>query len=193
MKHEVTSLNTKKMFANALKEKMKTKSFSKITVSEIISACHVNRKTFYYHFTDLYDLLNWIFQNEAVEVVKHFDLLIDYKEAIQFVINYIKENEYLINCAFDSIGRDEMKRFFVSDFLELTLSIINSAEMETGVSLSEEYKQFLCSFYTEALAGMLVEWIKNRQQYDEEQIAEYIHTTIKMSLIGILQSQKDLE
>ena len=46
MKHEVTTYNTKKMLAEALKKAMKTKSFSKITVSEIIKESGVNRKTF---------------------------------------------------------------------------------------------------------------------------------------------------
>ena len=44
MKHEVTTYNTKKMLAEALKKAMKTKSFSKITVSEIIKESGVNRK-----------------------------------------------------------------------------------------------------------------------------------------------------
>jgi len=47
MKHEVTTYNTKRMLATSLKKAMKHKPFSKITVSEIIADCGVNRKTFY--------------------------------------------------------------------------------------------------------------------------------------------------
>ena len=75
MKHEGISLNTKRSLAEALKQAMKKKPFQKITVSELIEACHVNRKTFYYHFDDIYALLKWTFKQEAIEVVKHFDLL----------------------------------------------------------------------------------------------------------------------
>jgi len=57
MKYEITSLNTKKLFAEALKKIILQKSFSKVTVSELIRECGVNRKTFYYHFSDVYDLL----------------------------------------------------------------------------------------------------------------------------------------
>ena len=77
MKHEITSLNTKKTLAESLKKIMKHKSFSKITVSEIISDCGLNRKTFYYHFEDIYALLKWILESEAIEVVKHFNLIVD--------------------------------------------------------------------------------------------------------------------
>lgn len=86
MKHEVTTYNTKKSLAESLKKTMKTKVFSKITVSEIINDCGVNRKTFYYHFEDIYALLKWMFEEEAIEVVKHFDLLVNYEEAIRFVM-----------------------------------------------------------------------------------------------------------
>ena len=82
MKHEVTTLNTKKMLAASLKIYMEKKPLSKITVSEIIADCGVNRKTFYYHFQDIYGLMKWMLEEEAIEVVKQFDLLVDYREAI---------------------------------------------------------------------------------------------------------------
>ena len=59
MRHDEVSLNTKKALSNALKDAMKKKSFQKITVRELRQACNVNRKTFYYHFSDIYALLKW--------------------------------------------------------------------------------------------------------------------------------------
>ncbi len=187
MKNNITSLNTKKMLAESLKKSMRKKPFSKITVSEIIADCGVNRKTFYYHFDDKYDLLKWIFENEAIEVVKHFNLIVDYEEAIHFIMDYIEENDYIINCAYDSIGQIEMKRFFVADFNELVFSIIDSAEKEVGNTLDDEYKRFLCSFYTEALAGMLVDWINNRDARNRKQVTKHLVKTMKDSLLGILE------
>ncbi|MGN0504989.1 MAG: TetR/AcrR family transcriptional regulator C-terminal domain-containing protein [Lachnospiraceae bacterium] len=165
---------------------MRKKNFSKITVSEIISDCGVNRKTFYYHFQDIYALLKWTLENEAIEVVKHFNLIVDYEEAILFIMDYIEENDYIISCAYDSIGRDEMKRFFFADFNELVVSIIDSAEKEVGKTLDHDYKSFLCTFYTEALAGILIEWIKNRKERNRQQVMEYLVKTMKDSILGIM-------
>ena len=186
MKHEITSMGTKKALAKSLKESMKTKPFSKISVSEIVSRCGLNRKTFYYHFEDIYSLLKWMLEEEAIEVVKHFDLLVDYEEAISFVVEYIEKNNYILNCAYDSIGRDEMKRFFAHDFYDVTSSIITSAEQQCGVQLDHDYRKFLCQFYTEALAGMLIDWFQNRGPKNRAQIVDYLSVTIKHSLIGIL-------
>ena len=127
MKYEIVSLNTKKMLSNALKDAMKSKPLSKITVSEIVGACGVNRKTFYYHFQDIYDLPKWTLEQEAIEVVRSFDLLVDAEDAISFVIDYVEANQHILNCAYDSMGRDEMRRFFYADCIEIISGVIDRA------------------------------------------------------------------
>ena len=182
MRHEVTSYNTKKTLADSLKNAMKNKPFSKITVSEIINDCGVNRKTFYYHFEDIYALLKWMFEEEAIEMVKHFDLLINYEEAIRFVMNYVDKNEYIISCAYDSIGRDEMKRFFYADFMDIVTSVIDTAEKNLGNKIDPDFKKYAAKFYTEALAGMLIGWVKDRDNLDRETTIGYLTTLIGMAL-----------
>lgn len=192
MKYTVTSQNTKKIMAASLKKAMKTHPLSKITVSEIVKDCGFNRKTFYYHFEDIYALLKWMFEEEAIEVVKNFNFLVDYEEAICFVIDYVERNEYIINCAYDSMGRDEMKRFFYADFIELVTSIIERAELKTHSSLDLNYKDFLCKFYTEALAGILVDWIKNRSTRNRRETIDYISHTLRTSITAILTNSSKM-
>ena len=190
MKHEITSMNTKNSLANSLRKAMEKKTFSKITVSEIIADCGVNRKTFYYHFQDIYDLLRWMLEQDAIEVVKKFDLIVDYEEALTFVMNYVENNNHIINCAYDSIGHDHVKSFFYSDFIILVSNLISRAEEKLDVKLDEDYKSFLSKFYTEALSGMLMEWIKNRETLDKSKVIEYISFTIRTSLVQILRSKR---
>ena len=57
---------TKRALASALRELMKEVPFDKIQVSHICDRCGMNRKSFYYHFKDKYDLLNWIFDTEFI-------------------------------------------------------------------------------------------------------------------------------
>ncbi len=188
MTREEQKIATKLSISNSLKKMMKTKPFSKITVGDIVKDCNLNRNTFYYHFTDTYDLLRWTLENEAIDVIKNYDMIVDYKDAILFVVNYIDQNEHILNCALDSIGREELKRFLVKDFDEITYTMITSAENEIGVSLDENYKKFITSFYTEALAGMVIDWIKNKKNKNKEVLIDYISKTVKNSLTGILQN-----
>ena len=59
-----TSKNTKIALGNAMKELMVTMPFSKISIEKITLRCNMNRKSFYYHFRDKYELVNWIFDTE---------------------------------------------------------------------------------------------------------------------------------
>lgn len=185
MKQSITTYNTKKMLAESLKKAMARKAFSKITVVEIIEDCGVNRKTFYYHFEDIYALLKWMFEEEAIDVVKHFDLLVDYKSAICFVMDYIDKNDYIINCAYDSIGRDEMKRFFSADFTGVITSVINAAEDKLGKQIDPSFKEFAARFYTEAISGILIDWIKNKDRSNREKTVEYLEDIIEASLLSM--------
>ena len=186
MGYSVTSLQTKKIIASSLKKAMRTKPLSKITVSEIVKDCGLNRKTFYYHFEDIYDLLKWMFEEEAVEVVKNFDLMEDYEKAIVFVMDYVEKNQYIINCAYDSMGRDGMKHFFYADFTELVTTIVEGAEKKAPLTLKPDFKKFVCAFYTEALAGTLVDWVKAKDRRSRQETITYISSIFKSSITAIL-------
>ena len=174
MKNEEISLQTKKALSQSLKKAMEKKPFSKITVSELIKDCNINRNTFYYHFSDIYDLLKWMFEQEAIDVVKKIDLLLDTEEAIRFVMNYVDNNKHIINCAYDSIGHKEMKRFFYTDFIGVMQNVIDSGEKKLGITIEPQFKEFLAGFYTEALAGSLITWLKDPHRLDKEEAIKMI-------------------
>lgn len=186
MTQEERTLRTKTALAESLKKYMKKKPLGKITVSELITDCNVNRKTFYYHFEDIYALLKWMLEQEAFEVVKNFDLLLDYEDAIRFVIEYVKDNAHILNCAYDSIGRDELKRFFYNDFISIIQNVVNDTEKQCGLSVSKDFKTFLCKFLTEAIAGMLVDELKGKPELKQENVSRNI-TVILTSLPEILR------
>ena len=56
MKHNEQSQQTKQALSEALKAMMKKKPLNKITVRELVEDCGVNRKTFYYHFEDIFPI-----------------------------------------------------------------------------------------------------------------------------------------
>ena len=188
MTHAVTSMNTKRALARSLRNAMEKKPFSKITVTEIITDCGVNRKTFYYHFQDIYALLKWMVKQDAVEVVKNFDPVADFEEAISFVMNYVEENNHLITCAYDSIGHDVVKSFFYSDFIALMGSFIEAKEKKLNMRFDEKYRAFLSKFYTEALSGMLMDWIRDRECVDKDVVIEHISKTLTTSLTSLIRA-----
>lgn len=190
MKQEEISLNTKKALAESLKNAMRKKAFSKITVKDLTADCGLNRNTFYYHFEDIYALLRWMLDHEAIQVVQKFDLLTEYDQAIAFVLDYVEANEPIMHCTLDSIGRKELRLLFFKEFSEIVSSLLDEAQEQHKVKLSADYESFLTSFYTEAMVGMLTQWITKENPMTKENLSDYLSDTVRYSLLGIFQ--KDL-
>lgn len=191
MTNEEMSLRTKQALAEALKNVMRTKSLPKITVSELISACDINRKTFYYHFQDIYALLAWMLEQEAIEVVKKFDLLVDGDEAIRFLMEYTEKNDYIVNGAIDTVGNQYIKKFFYADFFSIFDELIETGERLVDVQLEPQFKEFLVGFYTDASAALLVEWAKNRLNQDKETVLKNILFIYKTTIPAVLKAKRE--
>ena len=71
-KEECKSEEMKYRLAEAVKVCMKTTSVEKITVKEIVDACGTTRQTFYRHFQDKYDLVNWYFDKILLESLEMY-------------------------------------------------------------------------------------------------------------------------
>lgn len=158
MKRTGSSQETKRAQDASLKKLMNRKPLSKITINEIVQDCGVNRNSFYYHFEDIYALFKWMLEQEAVESVRQFDLMLDYREAIQFVMDYVSENRHIVNGAYDAMGREGLKRFFYADFIDIVRSYIDGVAAKYDVDVDGDYKNFLAEFFTEAISGTILNW-----------------------------------
>lgn len=180
--HDVSSRMTKAALAASLRKFMEKRPLSKITVSDIVIDTGVNRKTFYYHFEDLYALLKWMLEQETIEVIKNYDLLMDYREVLQYLMNYVEKNQHILNCAYDGMGRDGLKRFFYDDIVGLITKAMESAENALNLKADPQYRSFLIEFYTEALSGMLLAGFRDKKTWDHETLISYVDALISATL-----------
>ena len=123
-------------------------------------------------------------------MLKNFDLLLNPEEAMIFVADYVDNNQHMINCIYDSMGRIEMKRFFYTDFYNVVLSIIEKLEEETNASLPANFKRQLTNFYTEALAGMILDYFQYRDEYDRDELIKYTLFILQTSIPNIIKEAK---
>lgn len=189
MQREAKSLLTKKALAEALKKRMETSAISQITIGDLVMDCNLNRNTFYYHFEDIYALLKWMLEEEAIQVVKHFNLLVDYEDALQFIIQYVNANKHILNCTIDSMGREQLKLFFAADFRSIVENLIVSAEEDLKVRVPKDYTEFLTFLYTETIACMLIEWIKAKDTINVKTLMAYLTETVQISLTSVLKAK----
>lgn len=155
------SLVTKKFLALNLKELIKKKPLSKISIGELCEVCGINRKTFYYHFKDKNDLVNWIYYNEFISIMdrieqRDWDILFN-------VCEYLYHNQLFYKNTF---GLDEQNSF-KQYFYEYIYSILEKEVKQ--MQLSSGYEDFFVSFYADAFAYSIEKWILSNHPMSPEE------------------------
>ena len=188
MKHEMQSQATKQALVDSLKQLLTKKSFSKITVTEIVENCGYNRKTFYYHFEDIYSLLRWMLEQDLLSVVDSNELTSDPEKVIRFALSYIKQNRQLLTCVITELGHDELRNFLYDDFAAPIRMLIQKTESEIGLTLDDAYREYLTSFYTSGMTGMIIRVLLRKISSEDEFIEDMI-TTFHVSLTALVQAR----
>ncbi len=160
MTHEEMSSATRKALSASLKRLCAQKPFSGITVSSIIRDCGVNRNTFYYHFEDINALLNWTLKQDILVGLKESGAA-DYEGAYIFITRYMEENAAFLRSIYCSAGQGMLQEFLCKSLAAGMQDWIDREEKERGLHASEDFKEFLARFLTDAVVGKLVRWIEN--------------------------------
>ncbi|MCF2681209.1 TetR family transcriptional regulator C-terminal domain-containing protein [Faecalicatena contorta] len=125
--------------------------------------------------------------------VKKIDLLADSEEAIRFVADYVDNNRHIINCTYDCMGHEDIKRFFYSDFIGVMQGVIEEGVQQLHIKVSDEFKIRLTVFYTEALVGSMLNWIKNRENTDKESLIQDTLFICHNSIPQLLKKRAETE
>ncbi len=152
-----TSSITKKALASSLKQAMQELPLSKITVKQIVNYCGVNRQTFYYHFQDIYDLLGWIYQTEAVDSLAAFRSYHTWTQGIRTIFTYIENNQSFCLNTLHSLARSHLDSYLYTVTYGLMIEVVN--EVCCGMNVHEDDKKFLANFYTLAFSGLVIQWM----------------------------------
>ena len=182
-------IKTRQAIRSALISLLSEKELSDITISELSARAQVNRKTFYYHFEDIFSLLKWTLDQEAMCMFGKYDLVSQRREAVDFALDYINSNHDILHNIVHSIGRSELSRYFYNDIYEPIHNLVCEAVKKHSVTAEDSYQVFLSRFLTEAIAGILLDCIE-RDMGDRKKLAEYIAATITGAILGSLGVSK---
>lgn len=179
---------TKLLMAQALKKLIKDRPFSKITVQDIVAECNINRNTFYYHFENNYDLLYFTYSQEVQNIAESFrnaNALIP--QAMDFVLDYIDKNIPLCQCAYESLGEQDLKNIFQKDIYNFVRATIDFYGNENNIKFSEDLKSFVGYSYTDLLSTQIIWYIKHTSDLDKETFKDCLQTFFTVSLKSVLE------
>ena len=176
---------TKEMLAESLMKLLARRTLDKITIQDIVDDCGYNRQTFYYHFHDIYDLIDWIFAAQTQELIEKCRACGSLDVGVEAVIAYMRENRRLILNILRSVNGEKL----LDNLYRSAQSIVLSAlENHPGVQeLSAEYRELVAEGFKYALAGLLIDWM--RAGIPEDRVNKV--RTMKAVYIGALEYALD--
>lgn len=182
---------TKRALARSLKKLSKKMPLSKITIKDITNECGVNRQTFYYHFQDKFELINWIYYTEAVESISDYSDFDHWSIAINKIFSYLAENKSFYRKALKVDGRNSFNNYFFEITREIIKKLVNEVAEEMDVS--EKDKNFIADFYTHALIGLTVQWIKGGLEETPASLTRRVRDMVDGSMLNALARYEDVD
>ena len=166
------SQTTKRALEASLKKLLLEKPLNKITINDITEDCGVNRMTFYYHFKDIYDLVDWILTEDATKAMEGRESFDTWTEAFLDILHQIRDNKALVLNVYRSVGREQVEQYLYK-MLDPLLRMFIERE---NIPVQEEDKQFIIDFYKYGFVGMVLEWIRRDMKTEPAIMAERLNT-----------------
>ena len=176
MKSEEMSTQTRNSLAVALKKRMETTEFSKIRVSDLLKDCNIVRSTFYYYFSDIYELLEWMLNTELIGLLEKCDELYTWDQGITMLMEYVRDNSKMCLCAFHSIGRGSLEKMFYKNCYVLMERFVNTGF--SNVEVASEDKAFIMDFYVRAYVSALAAWLVGGMKKNPQAMVDMIERTV---------------
>ncbi len=168
---------TKKALEQALKNLLLKKPLNKITISNITDECGINRMTFYYHFKDIYDLVEWVCLEDAKKALEDKKTYSTWQEGFLNIFDAVKENKPFITNVYRCIDREHIEKYLTALTDGLLMSVIE--EQAVGLTVRDEDKEFIAKVYSYVFVGIMLDWIKDDMKENPKVLIDKLDLAIR--------------
>ena len=179
---------TKRALAASLKRLLAEKPLSKITISDITDDCGINRMTFYYHFQDIYDLIEWICLDEGGRAIEGKKDYKSWQDGLVSLCHVMLENRAFIEGVYHSVQREQLENHLYRVVYSLLFDVIE--EVAKDRSISAEDMRYIANFYKYAFVGIMLDWVRDGMQEDPKRIVERISLLIEGDIVRALEKMR---
>lgn len=177
---------TKRALEASLKNLLLQKPLNKITVGDIANDCGINRMTFYYHFKDIYDLIEWSCVEDATKALEGKKTYDTWQEGFLNIFNAVLDNKPFIMNVYRSVSREQIEMYLYKLTYNLLIDVVN--EKSVGMAVSDEDKKFIADFYKYAFVGIMLNWIRNDMKEEPKQIVDRLSVLIHGNITRTLNN-----
>ena len=175
---------TKRALEDSLKHLLLKKPLNKITINDIAEDCGINRMTFYYHFKDIYDLVEWVCLEDARRALDGKSSYGTWQQGFVRIFQAVQENKPFVMNVYRCVSREQVERYLTPLTDDLLMGVIN--ELSANMVVRDEDKAFIARVYSYAFVGLMLDWIKDDMRGDPEKLVARFALVIHDDLLGAL-------
>ena len=177
---------TKQKIAISMKELLKTHSFEDISIETLSKYTNISRNTFYYHFKDKYDVINWIFYSDITPIVTKTYTLKTWSKGLELLCEYMQNNKEFYIKVLHVSGQNSFTECLLDFYKNLVYNLIKS----TGGNqiLKDEHIKIIADFYAFGLTGIITNWAKHDMVIDPKPIIKILEGLLSGEILDKILS-----
>lgn len=176
------ALLTQKAIMATFEEMLEEMQFDKITVSALVKRCGISPNTFYYHYQDIYALLNTWLTRKVDEIRTQMSDSSDWKSEAKLFLHYCQEHPKIIYHIFDSLSREQLERYVFSSSDDSFTSRVK--QRTAGTNLTPEHIGEIIQFCKFAYMGFFIKFLWNRMDFDVDQSVDRLGRMLENFVYG---------
>ncbi|MBP1756295.1 MAG: regulatory protein TetR [Firmicutes bacterium] len=182
------SQTTKRALEASLKNLLLKKPLDKITINDIAEDCGINRMTFYYHFKDIYDLVEWSCVEDASKALEGKKTYDTWQQGFLQIFESVLTNKPFIMNVYHSVSREQVELYLYKLTYNLMIGVVE--ESAAGMTVREEDKRFIADFYKFAYVGLMLNWIENGMKDDPQKIIDRLGLLVHGNIASALNNYR---
>ena len=179
-------VDAKRVLADSIIDLAKRKPLDKITIQNIVDNCHAVRRTFYNHFADKYDLVNWIFKTHFNDIVEKYADSEPVDKLVCRILSFMKDNEVFYSNALSIEGQNCFLDFFMQCAYDFYAGLI---DRRVGKEVLSDNLGFVIKYNCHGQVNIAKEWISKRMADSPETIAQKMISNMSQDLKKLLDVQ----
>ena len=176
---------TKRALEASLKNLLLQKPLNKITINDIAADCGINRMTFYYHFKDIYDLVEWCCVEDASRVLAGKKTYETWQQGLLQIFELVLDNKPFILNVYRSVSREQVEGYLYQITYKLLEDVVE--EQAQGMNVRQEDKEFIATVYKYMFVGLMLDWIKSEMKGDPHTMVSQLDLVIHGSIRAALE------
>ena len=184
---------TKAALEESLKRLLLKKPLDKITITDITTDCGISRMAFYYHFKDIYDLVEWSCVEDGTKALQGKKTYDSWTEGLTQIFEAVLENKPFIMNVYRNVDRERIENYLFKLTYDLIVGVVE--EKSKGLNITEEDKKFIADFYKYGFVGIMLEWIQEGMKADIEELVNKmsltLHNTVTTSIRNFQKNSEE--